>query len=110
MSASRRLRVFFEQRVGEVVTAKELQAAAGNVSEWARRVRELRDEHGLQILTHNDREDLSPGQYILVSLEARVVIARGMSSKLRTQILWSSPRFDATRAARNSGHQRPALL
>jgi hypothetical protein len=87
MSASRRLRVFFEQRVGQVVTAKELQAAAGNVSEWARRVRELRDEHGLQILTHNDREDLSPGQYILVSLEARVVIARGMSSKLRTQIL-----------------------
>ena len=23
---------------------------------------------------------------------------------------WSSPRFDATRAARNSGHQRPAFL
>jgi 5-methylcytosine-specific restriction endonuclease McrA len=87
MSASKRLRLYFEQRVGIVVTSKELQAAAGDVSEWARRVRELRDEHGLQILTHNDREDLSPGQYVLVSLERRPVVARTMSSKLRRQIL-----------------------
>lgn len=87
MSASKKLRIYFEQRVGLVISAKELQTAAGDVSEWARRVRELRDEHGLQILTHNDREDLSPGQYILISLERRPVVARKMSAKLRRQIL-----------------------
>lgn len=87
MSASKRLRIYFEQRVGIVVSSKELKAAAGDVSEWGRRVRELRDEHGFQIQTHIDREDLSPGQYILVSLDRRPVVARGMTSKLRRQIL-----------------------
>lgn len=87
LSAIRRIRIYFEQNVGRVITAKELQAAAGNVSEWARRVRELKDEHGLQILTHNDREGLKPGQYLLQTLELRPVVKRGMSSKLRRQVL-----------------------
>jgi hypothetical protein len=87
LSAIRRIRIYFEKNVGRVITAKELQAAAGDVSEWARRVRELKDEHGLQILTHNDREGLKPGQYLLETLELRPVVKRGMSSKLRKQIL-----------------------
>ncbi|MBU3682956.1 MAG: HNH endonuclease, partial [Phycisphaerales bacterium] len=87
LSAIRRIRIYFEKNVGRVITAKELQAAAGDVSEWARRVRELKDEHGLQILTHNDREGLKPGQYLLETLELRSVVKRGMSSKLRKQIL-----------------------
>jgi hypothetical protein len=86
-SAIRRIRIYFEQNVGRVITSKELQNAAGDVSEWARRVRELKDEHGLQILTHNDREDLKPGQYLLLTLELRPVQKRGMSSRLRRQIL-----------------------
>ncbi|HAJ46463.1 MAG TPA: HNH endonuclease, partial [Alphaproteobacteria bacterium] len=32
----------------------ELREAAGGISEWARRVRELRNEEGYQILSHND--------------------------------------------------------
>jgi hypothetical protein len=87
LSAIRRIRIYFEKNVGRVIAAKELQAAAGDVSEWARRVRELKDEHGLQILTHNDREGLKPGQYLLETLELRPVVKRGMSSKLRKQIL-----------------------
>ena len=87
LSAIRRIKSYLEQNVGRVITSKELQVAAGNVSEWARRVRELKDEHGLQILTHNDREELKPGQYLLLTLELKPVRQRGMSSKLRRQIL-----------------------
>lgn len=87
LSAIKRIRIYFEQNVGRVITSGELRDAAGDVSEWARRVRELKDEHGLQILTHNDREDLRPGQYLLLTLEPRPVIRRTMSSKLRRQIL-----------------------
>ena len=38
---------------------------AQGVSEWARRVRELREKEGWPILTHNDSTDLKPGQYLL---------------------------------------------
>lgn len=87
MSARRRIRLYFEANVGRIIDAKELRDAAGNVSEWARRVRELKDEHGLQILTHNDREDLKPGQYLILTLDPKPVTKRAMSSKLRRQIL-----------------------
>lgn len=86
-SASQRIRIYFEANLGRVLSSDELREASGNISEWARRVRELRDEHGLQILTHNDRADLKPGQYILISLEVKPVVARTISSKLRRQIL-----------------------
>ena len=86
-SAIRRLRLYFEDNIGRVLSSKELQAAAGDVSEWARRVRELKNEHGLQIMTHHDREDLKPGQYLLLTREPREVVKRGMSGKLRRQIL-----------------------
>lgn len=45
--------------------SEELRVVANNQSEWARRVRELRTEEGYQILTHNDRSELKPGQYLL---------------------------------------------
>lgn len=84
--ARKRLRAFFESNLGRIVTSDQLRKVAG-ISEWARRVRELRDEEGLQILTHNDRDDLKSNQYILESLELRPVIARGISAKLRCAIL-----------------------
>lgn len=84
--ARKRLRVFFEKNLGRVVTTDQLHDIAG-ISEWARRVRELRDEEGLQILTHNDRDDLKSNEYLLETLELRPVIARSISDKLRRQIL-----------------------
>ncbi len=87
LSASRRIRIYLEANLNRVVSSDELREASGNISEWARRVRELKDEHGLQILTHNDRADLKPGQYILVSLELKPAVVRGISGKLRRQIL-----------------------
>lgn len=85
--ARAKLRAFFEANVGKVLTSKQLRDAAGDITEWARRLRELRDEEGMQILSHNDRSDLKPNQYLLETLKRRPVIARGIGSKLRRQIL-----------------------
>lgn len=59
--ARTKLRLFFLNHVGEVLEAEQLRTVAGGISEWARRIRELRTEEGYQILTHNDRADLKPG-------------------------------------------------
>lgn len=74
-------------RVGQVVTSKELQKASGGVAEWARRVRELRDEQGYQILSNRDRADLKPGQYILASEVRLPELARSMSKETRAFVL-----------------------
>lgn len=89
-SAKGRIRAFLLGNVGVVVSAKQLQEAASPVSEWARRVRELRDEDGWPILTHNDTFDLKPGQYLLAGLPpdvARPAFQRGISQKLRAEVL-----------------------
>jgi hypothetical protein len=65
MSARDRLRKHFLANIGRVLNSEELREASGNISEWARRVRELRDEEGFQILTNNDLAELKPGQYRL---------------------------------------------
>jgi HNH endonuclease len=84
-----RIRQYLVARVGQVVTSLQIRDAIGpNVSEWARRVRELRDEEGWKILTHNDSADLKPGQYLLIEMPAeRMKFARGISAKLRAEVL-----------------------
>jgi hypothetical protein len=74
-------------RVGQVVTSRELQIAANGASEWARRVRELRDEQGYEILSHKDRENLKPGEYILASTKRRPAFKRGISKETRALVL-----------------------
>lgn len=61
MSARDKIRDYFLKNVGKVLEGEKLRKVAGDISEWARRVRELRDEEGYQILSHNDRSDLKPG-------------------------------------------------
>ena len=65
MGARDQLRAHFLANLGRVMATEELQRVSGGISEWARRVRELRNEEGFQILTHNDRDDLKPGEYVL---------------------------------------------
>jgi hypothetical protein len=65
----------------------ELRTVAGGITEWARRVRELRDEEGFEIQTHNDRSDLKPGQYILINPKPKPAIARNISKGLRALVL-----------------------
>ncbi len=52
--------------VGKQVSGEELRYVAGNKTEWARRIRELRTEFGWPVFTRNSgREDLPAGMYIL---------------------------------------------
>ena len=65
-AAKQRILNLFLSRIGQKISKDEIIAVA-QISEWARRVRELRDESGYEILSHKDRpKDLKPGQYILV--------------------------------------------
>lgn len=86
MGARDRIRDFFEKNVGKKVTTKQIRRIA-KISEYARRIRELRDEEGMQIRSHIDRHDLKPGQYVLETLQRLPVIDRKISPQLRTEIL-----------------------
>lgn len=87
MGARDRLRVHFLANVGKVLEGDELRLIAGNITEWARRVRELRNEEGFQILTHNDRSDLKPGQYLLESPSPQPAFQRDISKEVRAFVL-----------------------
>jgi len=67
--------------------SKEIQQASGGASEWARRLRELRDEQGYQILSHKDRANLRPGQYLLESPKRLPAFKRGISKETRAWVL-----------------------
>ena len=86
MGARDRIREFFVANVGKVVTTQQISCVA-KISEYARRIRELRDEEGYQIKSHVDRADLKPGEYILETLELKPVIGRAISPQLRNEIL-----------------------
>jgi hypothetical protein len=85
--ARAKLRAHFLAHTGRVMDSKELREVADNQSEWARRVRELRTEEGYQILTHNDRSDLKPGQYLLESAKPLPAFARAVSKETRAYVL-----------------------
>jgi 5-methylcytosine-specific restriction endonuclease McrA len=85
-----RIRQFLLANVGRVITSIEIRDAAGSeVSEWARRVRELREDEGWAILTHNDNAGLKPGQYLLKEppKKSTVSFSRSISAKLRAEVL-----------------------
>jgi HNH endonuclease len=86
-SARDKLRKYFLEHLGEVLDSKTLQAVSGGISEWARRVRELRTEEGYQILTHNDRSDLKPGQYLLLDPKPHPAFERAISKETRAYVL-----------------------
>ncbi len=75
------------KNIGVVVTSKQLQEISGGASEWGRRVRELRDEQGYDILSHKDRSDLRIGDYILISDKRRPAFKRGISKETRAIVL-----------------------
>ena len=89
-SAKKRIKQYFLDHVGEVVTAKQLQEVAEPVSAWARRVRELRDEEGWPIITNNDSAALKPGEYMLTELPSESSSKgnqRSINQKLRAEVL-----------------------
>jgi len=50
-------------------------------------VRELRNEEGYQILSHKDRADLKPGQYLLETIVRLPAFKRGISKETRAWVL-----------------------
>lgn len=82
-----KLRAHFLTNLGRVMEGPELRAVAGGISEWARRVRELRNEEGFQILTHHDRADLKPGEYLLEVAKPQPAFARAISKETRAFVL-----------------------
>ncbi len=86
-----RIRQFLLANVGRVITSIEIRDAAGSdVSEWARRLRELREDEGWPILTHNDSAGMKPGEYLLREpppKKSNITFSRSMSAKLRAEVL-----------------------
>jgi len=69
------------------MSSNELREVAGGITEWARRVRELRTEEGFQILTHNDKDELKPGQYLLLDPSPKPAFERAISKETRAFVL-----------------------
>ena len=86
LGAKAKLRQYFLQHVGEILDSNILREIAGS-SEWGRRVRELRNEEGMNILTHNDRSELKPGQYILLDTNPLPAFERSISKETRAIVL-----------------------
>jgi hypothetical protein len=89
------------------MSSDELREVAG-VSEWARRIRELRGEEGYRILTHADRADLKPGQYLLLD---PVPFSRGFGGERAGCAKWSVAERStacASESAQPSGTEPPA--
>ena len=78
---------FFLSNIGIILESRQIQAASGGASEWARRVRELRNEDGYQILSHKDRADLKPNQYLLETTKRIPAFARNISKETRAWVL-----------------------
>lgn len=86
MSSRVKVLEFFLANVGRVVGSDQIRKASG-ASEWARRLRALRNEEGWQILSHRDRASLKPGQYIMESTKRKPAFARNISKETRAIVL-----------------------
>lgn len=78
---------YFLDNLGKVIESKDIQNASGGAVEWARRVRELRNEQGYQILSHKDRASLKPNQYLLETAKRMPAFARSISKETRAWVL-----------------------
>src|SRR5262245_31149054 len=89
--AQAKIREFFRANIGRVVTSKEVRSAGGlEVSEWARRLRDVREKDKWPILSHHDSADLKPGEYILKEAppeKTTVKFEKGISARLRAEVL-----------------------
>ncbi len=87
IGARKKLREHFLSNIGRKMNSDELREVAGGITEWGRRVRELRTEEGYQIKTHNDRSDLKPGEYVLESAKPQPAFERAISKETRALVL-----------------------
>jgi len=79
-AAVERIKVYLQKHVGIVIAGVELEIVSG-ISEYARRIRELRVEHGFPILTGQSRDEdsgvfLKPDEYLLTDDQPDSDLAR----------------------------------
>ena len=89
-SSKEKIRQFLLSNIGRIIESHELQTAADGAVQYSRRLRELRDEEGWRILSHNDDAALKPGQYLLREkpvLKTLPQFARTISARLRAEVL-----------------------
>jgi 5-methylcytosine-specific restriction endonuclease McrA len=86
--SKKRVLEFLLANKGRVLSWREIRKAAGDVEQWSRRLRELRDDFGYQILSHRDRSELKPGQYLLET-DKRIlhILPRTISRETRAFVL-----------------------
>src|SRR4051794_26494954 len=77
---------FFLSNLGRILESRDVQKASGGAVEWARRVRELRDEEGYQILSHKDLASLKPNQYLMETEKRLPSFKRGISKETRAWV------------------------
>ena len=88
LSVKDKLLKFMQANVGRPVTGEELRYVAGNSTEWARRVRELRTEEGWSIATRTTgRPDLPIGAYVLEDLNQTPPHDRKIPDDVRGKVL-----------------------
>jgi 5-methylcytosine-specific restriction endonuclease McrA len=100
-----KLRVHFLANIGKIMNSDELRKIAGT-SEWARRVRELRDEEGYQILTHHDQDNLKIGEYLLKTDKPKPAFSRNISKETRAYVLDRNG-FTCQMCGATAGEQHP---
>ena len=86
VSGRAKIRAFFEQNLGRVVTTHEISEVAG-IKDYPRRIRELREKEGMQIKSHNDHPELKPGEYLLETIARLPVFEHGISARTRAEVL-----------------------
>jgi hypothetical protein len=88
LGVRKKLIEFLRRNVGSPVTGEELRYVANNRTEWARRVRELRTEHGWPVVTKSTgRPDLPVGTYLLEQDRQSPQHDRNIPDPLRRAVL-----------------------
>ena len=79
---------FMKSNIGKSINGEELRYVAGNRTEWARRVRELRTEFGWSIVTKSTgRPDLPIGFYVLENDRQAPEHDRKIPDVIRSEVL-----------------------
>jgi hypothetical protein len=79
---------FFRANIGKPITSEELRYVAGNVSEWARRTRELRTEDGWPVVTRTSGDpSLAVGVYVLMRDEQAPAHDRHIPEIVRREVM-----------------------
>ena len=88
ISVKHKILEFLRANVGRQVTGEELRYVAGDRSEWARRVRELRTEEGWPVATRvSGRPDLPIGVYLLEADRQSPPHDRDVPDAIRREVL-----------------------